>query len=191
MASENSVRLAELLASGEAQRLLRELMLRLEEKERSDISDADASFGHTLTSRQIMRLNAHVERAKKKGSFGGYLRELALKRESYRKRLFSVACISPSHWSEVLTNKKHPSKDFLFRVAIALKLSPDDAFELVKRAGYILSDDIIKDAIINWCLREGIYDFYEINDILVERGFDPLVKYAESDRESNAGSERK
>jgi len=122
--NENSVRLTELLSSGEAQKLLRELISRLEDKERSDVSEVDASFGHTLTSGQSIRLSAHVERAKHKGSFGGYLKKLAFERESYRKRLFSVAKISPSHWSEVLTNRKHPSKDFLFRVAIALKLSP-------------------------------------------------------------------
>ena len=118
-----------------------------------------------------------MKNAKRQSPLGVYLRKLALDRDKYRKRLFSVGGISESYWSEVLAGKKHPSKDLLFRIAIALKLSPDRAFELVKKAGYILSEDIVKDAVINWYLKEGIYDFDEIDDILTKNGLAPLIKY--------------
>ena len=173
MAIENSVIIANLLSSGEAQRRLRDLISRLGNK--SEEFEVYARFIHSLSLSQISRLDDHVKNAKRQRPFGVYLRELALERDKYRKRLFSVAGISESHWSEVLAGKKHPSKDMLFRVAIALKLSPDDAFEVVKKAGYILSEDILKDAVINWCLKEGVYDFDEIDDILTKNGLAPLI----------------
>ena len=175
MAIENSVIIANLLSCGEAQRQLRDVILRLGNK--SEEFESDARFINSLSLSQTLRLEDHLKNAKRQSPLGVYLRKLAVERDQYRKRLFSVGGISESYWSEVLAGKKHPSKDLLFRIAIALKLSPDRAFELVKKAGYILSEDIVKDAVINWCLKEGIYDFDEIDDILTKNGLSPLIKY--------------
>ena len=52
--------------------------------------------------------------------------------------------------------------------ALALELTPDEAEELLKRAGYSLSDSIKGDVIVRFFLENGIYDIYTVNQALFE-----------------------
>ena len=60
----------------------------------------------------------------------------------------------------------HPKKTTAVALAIALELDIEEARELLNKAGYSLSKSILFDQIIEYCLHEGIYDIYEVNQLL-------------------------
>lgn len=67
-----------------------------------------------------------------------------------------------------------PSKNTALALAIALKLSYNETQDLLSRAGYILHPAQKADLIVEYFIRERMYDIYEINCILIELKHDPL-----------------
>lgn len=169
MNNEDQVTIARALETGDARRLLHEFIGRME-------SGISRSMTHTLSFSQLDSLNSQIKIAKREWSIGAYLKHLTEKKRRYKHRLFTDAIISESYWSEVLNNKKSPSKDLLFRVAIALRLSPEETFELLKTGGVSLSENEVKDVIIHWFINEEIYEFSDIDEILVLNDTSPLIK---------------
>ena len=69
-----------------------------------------------------------------------------------------------------------PSKRTALLIAIALKLSVQEAQELLGRAGFTLTHCSKTDLIIECCMLNGIYDIIEINEMLDAFGLQTLNK---------------
>ena len=69
-----------------------------------------------------------------------------------------------------------PSKRTALLIAIALKLSVQEAQELLGKAGFALTHCSKTDLIIECCLLHGIYDIFEINEMLDAFGQQTLNK---------------
>lgn len=69
-----------------------------------------------------------------------------------------------------LKNGKQPSRISVINYAIYLKLTLDEALELLATAGYTLYEGDLFDFILIHCFEEGEYDPDDINDFIFEKG---------------------
>ncbi len=60
----------------------------------------------------------------------------------------------------------HPQKNTVFALIIGLKLSLGEAQELMEVAGYSFSPAIKMDVIMEYLIKEGVYDILTVNEIL-------------------------
>ena len=67
-----------------------------------------------------------------------------------------------------------PAKKTVLALAIALRLGPDEARDLLERAGFALSHASKRDIIVEYFLEHGIFDLFAVHEALYE--FDqPLI----------------
>lgn len=86
--------------------------------------------------------------------------------ECYKK-----AGIDRRLFSKIRSDKDYyPSKKTVISFIIALELNFLDAEELMKSAGYCLSNSYLRDVIIIFCIKNKIYNICEINLLLAQYG---------------------
>ena len=118
------------------------------------------------------------------------LRELILgRRETFQQYLlraidrsgmsdpvvYKRANVDRKLFSKIRSNVDYiPSKKTAVAFAVALKLSEDEALDMLACAGLTLSDSSKFDIIIRYCLRNGIYSIHDINCLLFDYG-QPLL----------------
>lgn len=75
--------------------------------------------------------------------------------------------IDRRHFSKMKNNVDYrPSKSTVIALSAGLRLSFEEAVELLSCAGYTLSKSSRADLIAEYCLRNGIYDIDKINELL-------------------------
>lgn len=88
---------------------------------------------------------------------------------------YKAANMDRKHFSQIRCNKdKKVKKETAISLALALRLTPDEADEFLAKAGYALSDCYLFDVIIKYCFENGIYKVTDVNDILYDKDLKPL-----------------
>ena len=89
--------------------------------------------------------------------------------------IYRAAHISRKTYSAIISNELRPvSKQVAVAFAFALKLSLDEAKELLRSAGHAFSDFMLEDIIYQACIIAGIYDIARVNQILTAHNAKPL-----------------
>ena len=82
-------------------------------------------------------------------------------------RVYKAAQMDRRLFSKMMSDRSYkPSKDTAVALVIALELSLKQANDLLSRAGYTLSHSNKRDVIIEYFIREGIYNLSDINEVL-------------------------
>lgn len=82
-------------------------------------------------------------------------------------QVYKKANISRQHFSKMRSNPQYkPTKTTVLALAVALELSLEETQMLLERAGFALSHADRRDIIVEFFIREGIYDIFQINDAL-------------------------
>ena len=81
--------------------------------------------------------------------------------------VYKRANISRQHFSKIRSNPHYqPKKNTVLALAVALELSPEETSLLLERAGFAFSHADQRDVIVEFFIKEGIYDVFQINDAL-------------------------
>lgn len=81
--------------------------------------------------------------------------------------VYKAAQIDRRLYSKLMSDHTYkPSKDTCIALALALKLSMDQAKDLLTRAGYALSHSNKRDLAIEYCFADCIYDVNDVNELL-------------------------
>ncbi len=85
--------------------------------------------------------------------------------------VYTEACIDRKHFSKILSNKNYqPNKNTAVRLALALKLSPEETDSFLNAAGFALSRSKITDLIISYCIYNNKRELWQVNSILEDYG---------------------
>ena len=81
--------------------------------------------------------------------------------------VYKAAQIDRRLFSKIVSDRTYkPAKDTCIALTLALKLPLDESLDLLSRAGYTLSHSCKRDIVIEYFIREKIYDLNDINDTL-------------------------
>jgi DNA-binding phage protein len=97
-------------------------------------------------------------------SFSTTLLRMIDKRGLKDSDVYKRANMSRQHFSKIRSNPAYqPKKQTVLALAVALELPLDQTRLLLERAGFALTHADKRDVIVEYFIREGIYDIYEIN----------------------------
>ena len=71
------------------------------------------------------------------------------------------------HFNKIKNNPSYrPTKSTALAFAVALRLSIDETKQLLMKAGYALTHSSKQDIVVEYCIKNGIYDIIEIDQVL-------------------------
>lgn len=138
-----------------------------EQKERcsknDDTEDGEQSFIMNLIDNPTQK---NLDKIEVDESFAEMLNRLISERNTKTNDLLDGLDISAAALSKLRNGKNNPSKLTLFALAIFFRLSIEDTKDMLMKAGYAFNPSSMQDIIVSGLIREGIYDRYQIDDLL-------------------------
>lgn len=87
--------------------------------------------------------------------------------------VYKKAHIDRRLFSKIRSNKKYiPCKKTVIALCLALELEREEADALLSSAGYSLSRADDYDLAIAFCIDKGVFDFFEVNEVMTHFGFE-------------------
>ena len=81
--------------------------------------------------------------------------------------VYKKANIDRKHFNHMKNTKDYrPKKKTAVALAIGMKLNLKDTNTLLERAGYVLTSASRFDLIIRYCIEHGIYNIFDVNELL-------------------------
>ena len=87
--------------------------------------------------------------------------------------LYTKALVNKASFSKIRNMRSTgymPSKSTVIRLCLVLRLSYEEAAEMLAIVGYALSNESLVDQVVHWCLVENCYEFEKIDEIIAKNG---------------------
>lgn len=147
----------------------------------SKLSDSQTHFEYTNVVLESPKLDPDKEKIKefiKKNKIKGF-RDLLFKfiddNNQVDAEVYKKALLDRRLFSKIRSNQDyHPNKKTVIALLLALKLELEQSLQLLKAAGYSLSESSVFDLVIVYCITHKIYDLDKVNEILEEMQLTPL-----------------
>jgi hypothetical protein len=142
----------------------------------SKLSDSKTHFEYTnvvLESPKILdpdkeKIKEFVKKNKIKG-FRDLLFKFIDDNNQIDAVVYKKALLDRRLFSKIRSNEDyHPNKKTVIALLLALKLELEQGLQLLKAAGYSLSESAVFDLVIVYCITHKLYDLDKVNEILEE-----------------------
>ena len=101
-----------------------------------------------------------------------YIIKYCEEKDIAENELYKKAHVSKTVFSKIRSMKDtgyKPSKSTILCLCLALELNNIETEAMLNIAGYSLSDDIIADKIVSYCISKRYYDVYDIENLILEK----------------------
>lgn len=141
-----------------------------------------ASFGLKVYSSEERMISEEIQNVdieefiknKRQPAFNETLFRFIDKKDVNDADVYKRAGMDSRHFSKIRSNPEYkPGKNTV--IALALELTKEETDKLLSSAGYSLSDSDTFDLVIQFCLEEKIYDFFDINQALYYFNLNSLI----------------
>jgi hypothetical protein len=147
----------------------------------SKLSDSKTHFEYTNVVLESPKQDSDKEKIKefvKKNKIKGF-RDLLFKfiddNNQVDAQVYKKALLDRRLFSKIRSNQDyHPNKKTVIALLLALKLELEQSLQLLKAAGYSLSESSVFDLVTVYCITHKIYDLDKVNEILEEMKLTPL-----------------
>lgn len=119
-------------------------------------------------------IKEHQKNEEKASDLVTYLYQLMDLKKIESPELYKKINLTRQAFSKIISGKTIPSLNTLVKIVLALELSNTQCKKLLKKAGYTLSSSSTFSLVIRYCLENQIYSLIEVNDLLVQKGLEPL-----------------
>ena len=146
----------------------------------SDRRSPKDNFDPKLVS-ELMRINLNEDSSIRSSisavnlSFVQKVQEYIKNKGLLETDVYKAAHIDRKLFSKMICSKNYtPSKDTVLAIIFGLRLSYEEAVDLLERAGYALSHSIKRDIIIEYFIKAGEYNLNNINAFLYNMNERPI-----------------
>jgi hypothetical protein len=147
----------------------------------SKLADSQTHFEYTNVVLESPILDPDKEKIKefvKKNKIKGF-RDLLFKfiddNNQVDAEVYKKALLDRRLFSKIRSNEDyHPNKKTVIALLLALKLELEQGLQLLKAAGYSLSESSVFDLVIVYCITHEMFDLDKVNEILEEMQLTPL-----------------
>lgn len=113
---------------------------------------------------------------KKEETYIEHLTEGLAKSKRDHVTIYKEAGMDRRYYSKLICGKMRlPSKSAMIRLGLAMHLDYEGMQRLLHSCGYHLSNSVDLDLVIMYCIHQGQYDLFKINELLYDLGF-PLLE---------------
>jgi hypothetical protein len=137
-----------------------------------------AAIKNVLSFRDISDdASEYIKKNRKPGGFAHALDQKRKEKHFTPAELYKRANVDRRQYSRLMGPEgRHPSKNTVISFALALRLNRREFDELLKTAGYSLSNTSSRDVCIMFCIEKGHYDIDKVNAVLFAVGIEPLSR---------------
>jgi hypothetical protein len=113
-------------------------------------------------------LNAFIKKERDVETFSAMLERLRLEKQMTPSALYKGAWIDKKLYSKIMGERNyHPSKNTVLAFGFSLGLEREIMDNLLKSAGYQLSNSSIFDLVIMFCLENRLHNLHDVNALLL------------------------
>ncbi len=109
---------------------------------------------------------------KKQETFPYKFNNFVLKCGKKASDIYGPVFVSKQTYSKIFCDNHIPNKKAITGMCLTMNISLSEAEDLLASAGYVLSKSNNFDLVIRWCLENHYYEMKEINEYLLEKGYD-------------------